>query len=131
MVKHSTDNRKSDGSIPSPSTKVKDCKKHGIAIHVLDTRGTWRCRPCRVDAVDKRRKKVKQKSVDLLGGKCELCGYNKYLGALEFHHKDPSQKDFNVTSSLSWSKIEVEVMKCSLLRANCHREEHERIRKER
>lgn len=129
MVKHSTDNRKSAGSTPVPSTKVKTCKKHGEVLHVLDSSGTrYRCRPCRVDAVDRRRKKVKQQAVDLLGGKCENCGYNTYLGALEFHHKDPTQKDFAINSSLSWKRIETEVMKCMLLCANCHREEHERLR---
>jgi hypothetical protein len=32
------------------------------------------------------------------GGKCQCCGYNKYIGALEFHHVDPEQKDFGVSS---------------------------------
>lgn len=34
-----------------------------------------------------------------MGGKCEKCGYNKCLDALEFHHKDPSQKEFQICSS--------------------------------
>ena len=30
------------------------------------------------------------------GGKCEKCGYNKYLGALEFHHLNSEEKDFTI-----------------------------------
>lgn len=29
-------------------------------------------------------------------GKCEICGYNKNLSALEFHHKDPNEKEFQI-----------------------------------
>lgn len=32
------------------------------------------------------------------GGKCQCCGYNKYIGALKFHHVDPAQKDFGISS---------------------------------
>ena len=28
------------------------------------------------------------------GGKCERCGYNANLSALEFHHKNPEEKEF-------------------------------------
>ncbi len=34
------------------------------------------------------RAKRKQKLVDMLGGECVKCGYDKCLRALEFHHKD-------------------------------------------
>jgi len=111
---------------------MKVCKHHGETVHVLDSNSKYyRCRACRVDAVQRRRTKVKQKAVNLLGGKCERCGYDKYIGALEFHHKDPSQKDFQITQSLSWDRVKAEVMKCELLCANCHREEHARLRNDR
>ncbi|MEY4334993.1 MAG: phage FelixO1, partial [Bacteroidota bacterium] len=35
------------------------------------------------------RKRTKQKLVEHKGGCCEICGYNKCIEALEFHHKDP------------------------------------------
>lgn len=61
------------------------------------------------------------------GGKCLNCGYNNNLAALEFHHKDPTQKDFNICkyaqTKLS-NKIKIELDKCILLCANCHRTEH-------
>lgn len=75
----------------------------------------------------KKRKKIEL--VNYKGGKCEKCGYNKCFEALEFHHKDPKQKDFNISSnSYSFKKMKEEVDKCNLLCSNCHREEHARLK---
>ena len=38
-------------------------------------------------------KDMKQ-AVKLLGGKCCICGYDKCIDALVFHHRDPSIKEF-------------------------------------
>jgi ribosomal protein L30E len=46
---------------------------------------------------------------------------------LQFHHIDPSQKDFNIGgrgSTRAWETIKAEIEKCILLCANCHAEEH-------
>ena len=48
------------------------------------------------------------------GGKCEICGYDKNLAALDFHHLDPNQKDFEIdailrTSSGKWGAIEIKL----------------------
>lgn len=75
----------------------------------------------------KRRTKIKL--LEYKGNKCVKCGYNKCLSALEFHHQDPKQKDFSISSnSYSLNKMKIEVDKCDLLCSNCHREEHEKIR---
>ena len=68
----------------------------------------------------------KVKAVEYMGGKCERCGYDKYPDVLEFHHKDPSQKEanWNKIRLWEWSKVEAELNKCALLCANCHREVH-------
>lgn len=62
------------------------------------------------------------------GGKCEICGYNKNLSAIDFHHLDPSKKEFKVDirsfSNNSKSKISIELEKCTMICANCHREQH-------
>lgn len=42
-------------------------------------------------------KQVKLKAIEYKGGKCQICGYNKCTGALEFHHLDPTKKDFNIS----------------------------------
>ena len=62
------------------------------------------------------------------GGTCEICGYCKNIAALEFHHKNPEEKEFNVDmrkfSNMSLEKLEEELEKCILVCANCHRELH-------
>jgi len=76
--------------------------------------------------VNRRRK---QQAVEYKGGCCEVCGYSKCLGALEFHHRNPNQKDFRVSNrKFSWKRVWRELAKCSLLCANCHREEHEKLK---
>ena len=75
--------------------------------------------------VQKRRKKLKQLSVEYKGGKCILCGYDKCVAALEFHHVNPNEKLFGLSTkglTRSWEKIKTELDKTVLLCANCHRE---------
>ncbi len=78
-------------------------------------------------AVDKRRKKVKVMAVELKGGKCEICGYDKCMAAMVFHHKDPCKKEFGLSMqglTRSWESTKRELGKCVLLCSNCHREVH-------
>ena len=80
-----------------------------------------------IEAVAKRRKKIRLKAIQHMGGKCTRCGYNKYPEVLEFHHKNPLEKNFNVSSKghcRSWERVKKEIEKCNLLCANCHREIH-------
>ncbi len=68
----------------------------------------------------------KRKFIEIKGGKCQNCGYNKCIAALEFHHLDPNKKEFS-PHRLKGQTLEtalVELEKCVLLCANCHREEH-------
>lgn len=69
---------------------------------------------------------IKLKLVEYKGGCCIKCGYSKYYGALELHHRDISTKDFDWTKLRlkSWNKIILEADKCDLLCSNCHREIH-------
>ena len=69
-------------------------------------------------------------AVEYKGGKCQHCGYDKYPDVLEFHHLDPTQKEasWNKIRLWNWGKIKSELDKCSMLCANCHREEHIRLR---
>jgi 5-methylcytosine-specific restriction endonuclease McrA len=110
----------------------KLCKKHGETSHVLDSTGKrYRCKRCRVEAVDKRRRVTKLKAVEYKGGKCQECGYHKCVDALEFHHTTPGEKDFSISdtgATRSWDKIKLELNKCVLLCSNCHRETHASLR---
>jgi len=78
--------------------------------------------------VKESRKRIKFKAVDYKGGSCVVCGYNKCLSALEFHHLEPSEKDFHLshaaTNTWSWDRIKIELDKCVLLCCRCHREIH-------
>lgn len=75
------------------------------------------------------RKKNKERAIEYKGGKCVVCGYNRSITAMEFHHLDPTQKDFGISSNSNraWDKIKEELDKCVLICSNCHREVHEGI----
>lgn len=69
--------------------------------------------------------KVKVLLVKEAGGRCTICGYDRYVGALAFHHVDPSTKTFEVsgrgvTRAIAHSRAEA--AKCLLLCCNCHAE---------
>lgn len=70
--------------------------------------------------------KLKKLAVDYMGGKCQKCGYDKCIAALEFHHKNPIEKEFdwNKLRKQSWDSVIVELNKCELLCSCCHKEAH-------
>lgn len=76
--------------------------------------------------VKTRRQKLKAMAVEYKGGKCEKCGYDKCIWAFDFHHINSTEKDFNISkyATLSWDKLKIELNKCIMICANCHRELH-------
>jgi len=68
---------------------------------------------------------------------CSECGYNKYTGAIEFHHIDSKQKELSMNqfmrsrelSDLNKTTFLQEVSKCLILCSNCHKELHHELRK--
>jgi 5-methylcytosine-specific restriction endonuclease McrA len=106
------------------------CKKHGLtefAQEKQDKSGKlrWRCKKCRYDRQVNSYKRLKTELVQIAGGKCSMCGYDKYLGALDFHHQDPSKKEFGISEGIirySKEKLIQEIKKCILLCKNCHAE---------
>lgn len=62
------------------------------------------------------------------GGKCTVCGYDKTIAALDYHHIDPNSKDFHLAYAMthghSWAKIVEEARKCTIVCCRCHRELH-------
>jgi hypothetical protein len=99
------------------------CKEHGFTEFYQNGRTKY-CIKCRNEKRKAKRNELKRRAVEALGGKCQCCGYNKCLAALEFHHLDPKIKDFELSQRDSWDKIEVELKKCVLLCSNCHKEAH-------
>jgi hypothetical protein len=86
---------------------------------------------------------LKQRAVESKGAKCVVCGYDKCMRALEFHHLDPNRKSFTISAFVAaslnqicvgghfptsadieeiWKKVSRELKKCVLLCSNCHRE---------
>lgn len=72
------------------------------------------------------RNRLKERATYVLGDKCQICGYDKCIQALDFHHVNPEEKasDFNANANRSWQITRDEIKKCILLCANCHREVH-------
>jgi hypothetical protein len=85
--------------------------------------GGYRCARCNTQAVTERRRRVKEILVAEAGGRCVACGFDAYVGALQFHHIDPATKTFEVSRqgiTRSLQRLRLEAQKCVLLCANCH-----------
>lgn len=72
------------------------------------------------------RKRTKRNAVKVMGGKCSLCGLeDECYEIYDFHHIDPTLKDFTISNMLangkSWESICNELRKCVLLCGHCHR----------
>ena len=73
------------------------------------------------------RKNQKKKAIAYKGGKCCICGYDRIVEALHFHHLDPNEKDFGIGAKGAtrvWENVKVELDKTVCLCANCHAEIH-------
>lgn len=121
----------SDINDDKPKKQCKGCKVYksisNFAFH-KNTKDGYHlyCNECR----RKMGKKIKDRNRELitseLGGCCSRCGYNKCIAALDFHHKDPSKKSFQIAQrwTMTLEHLKEEASKCELICANCHREEH-------
>jgi hypothetical protein len=100
------------------------CPDHGPTPFVVDRAGYRRCRKCRVEAVARRRVRIRDILIAEAGGACAICGYSEHPAALQFHHVDPSQKAFTIRNGdmRSLARMRAEAAKCVLLCANCHAE---------
>jgi len=75
--------------------------------------------------------KLKLEAVQYKGGKCIYCGYSDCLAALDFHHRNPSEKQgAGIVSHWSFDKNKSELDKCDLVCVRCHREIHAGFKKQ-
>jgi hypothetical protein len=106
-------------------TVVGQCARHGSTeFAILKDRGL-RCKRCRCEAVARRRRRNKETLVTEAGGSCRICGYDRSLNALGFHHRDPKRKEFGIAMrgvTRALDALREEVKKCVLPCANCHAE---------
>lgn len=81
------------------------------------------CRDC---LTNRHRFTLKARMVEYKGGGCQVCGYSACLSALDFHHVDPTVKEFNFGGKhcVGVDKLRAELAKCVCLCSNCHRETH-------
>jgi len=124
---------KRTGRPPSPTRKcaveVRGCRRHGKTEFALYSAGAnkprrWRCKRCVGEAVTRRKQKIKALLVEEAGGCCAVCGYDRTVVNLHFHHVDPAEKSFNLSMSTtkSLARYRAELQKCVLVCANCHGE---------
>lgn len=118
---------------------LKVCEICGKTFSVIDRGWTrtycYECSPTinesftRSDNITAKRRAIKKQLIKEAGGKCQKCGYDKCMRALEFHHLDPNEKDFGISRQLNRSMNELrnEIKKCILLCSNCHAEEHQSL----
>lgn len=107
-----------------PESLLRECRRHGWGSFVrVGAAGQYRCATCNTEAVTERRRRVKEILVEEAGGCCVICGFNAYVGAVQFHHRDPATKAFEVSRqgiTRSIDRLRLEAQKCVLLCANCH-----------
>lgn len=103
------------------------CETHGYTEFTYSSRFKIKCIKCSSKIKSLRKSKNRQELLKEFGAKCSNCSYNKCDSALQFHHIDPSNKEFEISeSAYSLEKLKAEAKKCVLLCANCHAEaEHE------
>lgn len=97
------------------SCLCNQCGNKFIWKHGTTTRE--KCHSCIVKEI-RNRKKIK--AVELMGGKCSVCGYNRILRALHFHHLNTDEKVGNISRlyDKTWEEMKKELDKCILLCAN-------------
>jgi 5-methylcytosine-specific restriction endonuclease McrA len=117
---------RSDGRTYDEICDVLGCSKSTVAYYcsltVRNESHRTRVRNKRNSVIELKRK---------FGGCCSLCGYNKCLTSLSFHHKNPDEKSGTISNIIlnrgkraAWK----EDQKCVLVCANCHGEIEENNR---
>ena len=112
-------------------TTIQICSKCGKEFRIIDSgynrRYCYDCVPKTHKTGAEARNRIKIWALEYKGTKCEICGYNRCIDALEFHHLNPNEKDFSISDRsliLDWEPIKKELDKCILVCSNCHREIH-------
>jgi hypothetical protein len=116
------------------NTGEKSCNICDIILNSLNKvkcKNRYICKSCDSKRLIIRQQNRKKEAVNYMGGKCSICGYNKCIRALEFHHINPEQKSKEYDENFdTWNmeKKKDELSKCILVCCNCHREIHSSLR---
>lgn len=127
-----------------PNWKVIDGKLRGLhrRKYCLDCSPFGSHNTKQIHLTDQRRKRLdwlhahqkKQRAnkrlmlLEAKGSRCQICGYNRCMKALSFHHVSEDTKIFTLSNRLcqrKWQDVVAEASKCILLCHNCHTEVHD------
>lgn len=112
---------------------IKKCSRCGVEKSIdsfhnkkNENRVNSWCKQCVYERQRNRWIDRKIKAAEMFGGKCQLCGYDKNLASLNFHHVDSSKKEFSWPKlrQKKWDDVILELKKCVLICSNCHGEIH-------
>lgn len=127
IMKNKSDFYMRDRSKDRLHSQCKDCYKEKrlgfMAEHYRKYGDQYRTRArIRKTALKKDRQ---ERMLNYLSGKsCKRCGIDD-IRVLDFDHIDPISKEFSIARGInngwSWDVIMLEVKKCRILCANCHR----------
>lgn len=105
---------------------MRECRHHGRVefAYYGNVSPRWYCKRCVAESVTRRHQKVRRLLREEAGGCCAICGYDRSSLNLHFHHVDPTQKSFSLTSATgkAIATLRQEAAKCVLVCANCHGE---------
>jgi 5-methylcytosine-specific restriction endonuclease McrA len=114
---------RAEGKTYDEIVQIIGCAKSTVAYHCSEkVKQSFR------DYRNTNRKKSIRELKYKAGGKCQICGYNRCLSSLAFHHKNPAEKIGTIGEmvySHSKTAAAIEVKKCVLVCTNCHGELHE------
>lgn len=73
-----------------------------------------------------KRLRIQLEVIEYLGGQCNHCNFSFPACVYDFHHVEPKEKKFLISTNLLRNKKSLweELDKCILLCSNCHRLEH-------
>lgn len=112
------------------SKKCKECTSEYSKAHYQKHQQIY------IERAKKSKKKYAKRNtenvIEYLQDKyCSRCQI-KDIEVLDFHHKDPNEKEYSVADMLthgySWKRIRKEIDKCEIVCANCHRKIHNRLK---
>lgn len=107
--------------------QCKQCQKEYKDLHYKNNKALYLLKAKAYD--DKVRKQFDDYKSTL---RCIKCGFS-HFAALDFHHRDANEKEFSISEGLlikgySLDRLKLEIAKCDVLCANCHRIHHYEVR---
>ncbi len=112
--------RAKHGNIVGTERTCRECKRKYVYLIEKGHQANL-CNSCEQSL---RRRRFTKMAIEHKGGRCVLCGFTGDHRAFDFHHRNPTEKDYNLSARIgrySWEKLKKELDKCDLLCANCHR----------